>query len=220
MLMPLEEVGSLDWWMPRHERKLQEVRELKAAGRDPGIVFIGDSITEGWEDTGRAVWDQHYRQHHALDLGFSGDRTENLLWRLRHGEVDGISPPVAVLLIGTNNTGHRQDDPQATAAGIRRIVDELRQRLPRTRILLLAIFPRDEPQSPMRRINDRVNEIISGLDDGQHVFFLDLGESLTSPDGTLSRDVMPDLLHLSEKGYALWARAMAPMLDKLIDQAK
>jgi len=216
---PLAQVWSIEWWMPRHEKKLDEIRQLRAAGLSPQIVFIGDSITHGWEDRGKAVWERHYSNYNALDLGFSGDQTENVLWRLQHGEVDGIRPRVAVLMIGTNNTGNRQEDPVTTAAGVRRVVGELRQRLPDTRILLLAVFPRDEqPTGRLRQLNERVNGLIKGLDDGQHVHFLDINAALLNRDGTLSKDVMPDLLHPSEKGYALWAQAMEPTLQRLLSQ--
>jgi beta-glucosidase len=216
---PLAEVWSLDWWMPRHEQKLQQVRQLVAAGRGPKLVFIGDSITHGWEDGGKRVWEQHFAKYDAVDLGFSGDRTENVLWRLQHGELDGIKPKAVVMMIGTNNTGDRQEDPRTTAAGIKRLVDEIRGRLPDTKILMLAVFPRDEqPTSRLRQLNDRVNGLISGYADGRQVFFLNINESLANPDGTLSRDVMPDLLHLSEKGYGLWAKSIEPTLQKLLTQ--
>jgi lysophospholipase L1-like esterase len=214
---PLTLAWVLDWWMPRHEAKLKEIRKLKEAGKDPQIVFIGDSITEGWERSGLPVWKQYYEKYNAVDLGFGSDRTENVLWRLQHGEVDGIAPKVAVLLIGTNNTGSRQEDPKTTAAGIKRIIDELRQRLPQTKVLLLAIFPRGEqPADNLRRINERVNAIISGFDDGRHVFFLDINAALMNQDGTLFKDIMPDLLHPNEKGYEIWAQSMAPALRKLL----
>lgn len=215
--VPLLETWALDWWMPRHEQKLAELRAMKAAGQPPGIVFIGDSITQGWEKEGRAVWPEAFGRYHPLNLGYGGDRTENVLWRLQHGEIDGIAPKVAVLMIGTNNAGHRQEDPATTAAGIRRVVEELRTRLPDTRVLVLAVFPRDEkPGTHLRRLNDGVNARIAGLHDGRHVFFLDIGAALTEPDGTLSREVMPDLLHLSEQGYRRWARAIGPMLERLM----
>ena len=214
---PLEQVWSMDWWIPRHEQKLAEIADLRAAHVAPQVVFIGDSITHNWEKDGKAVWARHYAQYDALDLGFGGDHTENVLWRLQHGELDGYRPKVAVVMIGTNNTGDRQEDPRTTAAGIRRILDEIRERQPDTRILLLAVFPRDEqPTSPLRRLNDRVNAIIAGYADGQHVFFLDIGRFLTNPDGTLSRDVMPDLLHPDEKGYEIWATQMEPTLLQLL----
>ncbi|MED5619137.1 GDSL-type esterase/lipase family protein [Ideonella sp. BN130291] len=216
---PLTQVWSLEWWIPRHEKKLDEIRQLRAQGLQPEVIFIGDSITQGWEDAGKAVWERHYKRYNALDLGFGGDHTENVLWRLQHGEVHGIRPKVAVLMIGTNNTGDRQEDPATTAAGVKRIVEELRQRLPDTKILLLAVFPRDElPTGRMRRLNDRVNAQIAGLHDGQHVHFLNLNAALMNPDGTLSKDILPDLLHLSEKGYVLWAQSMEPTLRKLLSE--
>lgn len=214
---PLNEIWAVDWWMSRHEKKLQEARALRAGGTNAELVFIGDSITQGWEDAGRAAWEQHFARYHALDLGFGGDRTENVLWRLQHGELDGIRPKVAVLMVGTNNTGDRQEDPLTTAAGIKRLLAEIRQRLPGTRILLLAIFPRDEkPDSPLRQLNDRVNGIISAYADGESIFFLNINASLMNPDGTLSKDLLPDWLHLSQRGYDLWARSLAPTLQKLL----
>jgi beta-glucosidase len=217
--VPLTQVWALEWWMPRHEQKLREARELKQAARAPQLVFVGDSITQGWENAGKAVWQRHYAKYNALDLGFGGDHTENVLWRLQHGEVDGLAPKVAVLMIGTNNTGDRQEDPVTTAAGIKRLVEELRTRLPNTKVLLLAVFPRDEkPSSTLRQLNNRVNALIAGHADGRSVFFLDINHALMNPDGTLSKDVLPDLLHLSEKGYGLWAQAMNPTLQKLLSQ--
>jgi len=213
----LNESWSVDWWLPRHRTKLQEKDGLVAAGTPPELVFIGDSITEGWEKSGSPIWQRHYAPYHALDLGFGGDATENVLWRLQHGEIDGIAPKVAVLMIGTNNTGHRAEDPRTTAAGVRRLIDEIRHRLPSTKVLLLAIFPRGEkPDDAQRRLNERVNGIIAGDADGRDVVFLDIGKAFLDPDGRLSRDVMPDLLHPNEKGYAIWQRAMDAPLRRLL----
>jgi beta-glucosidase len=216
---PLEEVWSVDWWMPRHEQKLKLVREMVAAGHGPHVVFLGDSITQGWENAGQKAWEQHFARLDALDLGFGGDRTENVLWRLQHGELDGFKAKVVVLMIGTNNTGDRQEDPRTTAAGVKRLLEEIRSRQPQAKVLLLAVFPRDEqPTSRLRQINDRLNGLISGYADGRQVVFLNINESFTSADGTLSRDIMPDLLHPNEKGYALWAQAIDPMLKKLLSE--
>jgi beta-glucosidase len=215
----LNESWAVDWWLPRHEKKLEEKRRLVAAGTAPEIVFIGDSITEGWEKDGREVWQQHYARHHAMALGFGGDRTENVLWRLQHGEIDGLSPKAVVLMIGTNNTGHRAEDPRTTAAGIKRLLDEIRRRLPKTQVLLLAVFPRGEkPDDHLRQINARVNQAIAGYADGRAVHFLDINPALLNADGTLSKDVMPDLLHPSARGYAIWQRAMEPTLQKLLNR--
>lgn len=213
----LDESWAVDWWLPRHKEKLEEKRRLVEAGTPPQVVFIGDSITQGWEKDGREVWQRHYAQLNGLALGFGGDRTENVLWRLQHGEIDGIAPKVAVLMIGTNNTGHRSENPATTAAGIKRLVDEIRQRLPDTKLLLLAIFPRGEkPDDFQRGLNERVNKLIEGYADGRNVHFLNINAALLNADGSLGKDVMPDLLHPNEKGYGLWQRAMAPTLDKLL----
>ncbi len=218
---PLEESWSVDWWLPRHRAKLQEIHAHREAGRAIDIVFLGDSITEGWEKEGRAVWEREYAPQHALGLGFGGDKTENLLWRLEHGELDGMAPKVIVLLIGTNNSGNRQDDPQATAAGVRRVLDEIRQRQPAARVLLLAILPREaRPGGPLRALNERVNALISAYADGERIRFLDIGSHFTQPDGTLPPELMPDALHLSAKGYELWARALRPSLEALLPPAR
>jgi lysophospholipase L1-like esterase len=201
--------------MPMHRQKLQEKDRLIAAGTPPQVVFIGDSISQGWENAGRPVWQRHFAPLRALALGFGGDRTENVLWRLQQGEVDGLAPKVAVLMIGTNNAGPR--GPESTAAGVKHLLAELRQRLPSTQVLLLAIFPRGEkPDDYLRGVNERVNKLIAGYADGRSVHYLDINAALLNPDETLSKDVMPDLLHLSEKGYAIWQRAMAPTLQTLL----
>ncbi|RSZ56354.1 1,4-beta-D-glucan glucohydrolase [Massilia atriviolacea] len=213
----LNQSWSIDHWGPRHEAKKAEVKRRNAAGEKTQLVFIGDSITEGWEKTGAPVWQRYYSTYNALGLGFGGDHTENVLWRLQHGALDGLDPKVVVLMIGTNNTGDRREDPATTAAGIRRNIDEVRQRLPNAQILLLAIFPRSAgADHPLRRINDRVNTILSGFDDGRHIHFLDINRTFLTADGTLSREVMPDLLHLNEQSYDAWARAMEPALRRLM----
>lgn len=208
------------WWMPRHEEKLATIRQRQADKQNIDLVFIGDSITHFWETAGKKVWERQYAKYNALDLGFSADRTEHVLWRLQHGEVDGIHPKVAVLMIGTNNSGG-QREPKGTAAAIKRIIGELRQRLPHTKILVLGIFPRaDMPGTPVNRINDEINTILPGFADNRNIFFLNINRALLSADGTLSKDVMPDLLHPNEKGYEIWAADMAPELQRLMQSVK
>jgi lysophospholipase L1-like esterase len=211
----LNESWSVKWWTKRHQDKLALGKKL---GKSSQLLFIGDSITEGWEKSGAPVWQRNYQSLNALDLGFGGDRTENVLWRLQHGEVDGLDPQVIVLMLGTNNTGHRQEDPQTTAIGIKRNIDELQKRLPNSKILLLGIFPRGEKaDDPLRQINQRVNALIAGFADQQKIYYSDIGASFLQPDGSLSKDIMPDLLHPNEKGYQIWAEAMAPTLNKLLN---
>jgi len=201
------------WWMPRHEEKLKEKDDLKQVD----LLMVGDSITHGWEKTGKPVWDKFYGNRHPLNLGFSGDRTEHVIWRLQHGEVDGISPKLAVIMIGTNNTGHRQDPPAETAAGVRAILDELGRRSPSTKCLLLAIFPRGENRDDsLRKINAGINRLISKFADGKRVFYLDINDKFLEPDGTLTREIMPDLLHPNARGYKIWAEAIEPTVKRLI----
>jgi lysophospholipase L1-like esterase len=206
---------AVKWWLPRHEQKLKDLAKMG----DVDLLMIGDSITHGWENTGKQVWDQYYGDRKAFNLGFSGDRTEQVLWRLEHGAVKGISPKLAVVMIGTNNAGHRQDPAEETAAGIEAIVKDLRQRLPETKILLLGIFPRGEkPDDKLRRLNDETNETIARLADDEQVVYLDLSETFLDDEGLLPKSVMPDLLHPNEQGYQKWAAAMEPTIRKLMGE--
>jgi lysophospholipase L1-like esterase len=214
---PLNESWSLDWWMPRHEEKLAEIKRRKAAGEPTDLVFIGDSITHNWEKVDKTLWDQFWGRYHALNLGYGGDRTENVLWRLQHGEIDGIAPKAVVMMIGTNNNGQRHDAPETIFAGIKRDIQEVHKHLPHAKILLLAIFPRGEqPDDALRVTNDKVNAMLPKLADGKRVFFLNINKAFLAPDGTLSKDIFPDLLHPNGDGYKIWQREMQPALDKLM----
>jgi beta-glucosidase len=208
---PLTEPWAVEWWLPRHQEKL--------AARNPDIelVLIGDSITHGWENEGRAVWARHFADIDTLNLGFSGDRTENVLWRLQHGEVDGLAPQLVVLMIGTNNTGHRLDPPEAIAAGVSAILAELRSRLPDSHILLLAIFPRGATVDDPERTNNRAaNALLKTLAAEAGVEFADFNAAFLQDDGRLSQSIMPDLLHPAPAGYELWAEQLRPWVDRYV----
>jgi lysophospholipase L1-like esterase len=201
---------SIALWNERHDAL---VKRAKAGKVD--LLFLGDSITEGWQDND--VWQSHYGRRSAACFGIGGDAAENLIWRMENGELEGIAPRVVVVLIGTNNLGLRKDPPDAVARKITAVVATVRRRLPAARVLLLAIFPRGaEPGSEMRAGIARVNEQIARLDDGKAVRFLDLGPRLTNPNRSISKEVMPDLVHLSEKGYAIWADGMEPLLTEMM----
>ncbi len=200
------------WWSERHTQKLKA-----SQGKSVDLLMIGDSITHGWEGRGKKVWQQYYAKRNAFNIGYSGDRTEHVIWRLQHGEIDAISPQLAVVMIGTNNTGHRQDPPQETAAGIKHILAELKQRKPKMKVLLLAIFPRGATaDDKLRKINVSINEHIKEYADGKRVFFLDLNSAFLDDRGRLPKSVMPDLLHPHEAGYRTWAKAMEPTIQKLL----
>jgi lysophospholipase L1-like esterase len=201
-----------NWWQERHESKAIEAKKNKW-----DIIFLGDSITHSWETAGKKTWNKYYQKRRALNLGFSGDRTEHVLWRLDNGEFEEVQPKVVVLMIGTNNTGHRKDPPKAIAAGVEKIIERINTKSPTTKILLLAIFPRSEKVSdPQRKNNDRANALIKQLTKKDGVTYLDINERFLLPDGTLSKEIMPDLLHPKQKGYAIWAEAIEPSLRELL----
>lgn len=197
------------WWLPRHEEKLAE----KSAMERVDLVFLGDSITQAWEKEGADVWQTFYQPRNALNLGFNGDKTENVLWRLAHGEVDNIAPKLLVLLIGTNNAGHRMDKAEDTALGVKQILSVLAEKLPKTKVLLLAIFPRSaKPTQKLRKLNDEVNQIICTYADDKRVFFRDINSVFLDKDGCLTSDVMNDFLHPNASQYQVFAEAIEPYI--------
>jgi lysophospholipase L1-like esterase len=213
-------------WMKRHE----SFNVISKAGEAP-LVFLGDSITQGWGGKGKATWEKHWAPLKAANFGIGGDRTEHVLWRLQNGNFQGLKPKLVVLMIGTNNTGH-VGRPQAeiggakyhssaehTASGVKAILDHLRAKLPETKVLVLGIFPRGEkPADGMRKQNEATNALIAKFADNQHVFYKDISQTFLTADGTLTREIMPDLLHLSEKGYDMWAEAILPDVKKHMGQ--
>jgi len=204
--------NNLKWWAER-----QEAKNALARSNQFDLLFIGDSITQGWEGGGKAVWQSHYGERNALNLGFSGDRTEHVIWRLNNGNLrEQRGAKVAVVMIGTNNTGHSQQDPYETAEGVERILSILRARCPDTQVLLLGVFPRGPtPTDPGRLLNVSINNRIARLADGDRVHYLDISDAFLTPDGTLPKDIMPDALHPGQRGYELWAEAIEPKLVEL-----
>lgn len=198
------------WWVERHA---QCVEITKAGGVE--LAFLGDSITQGWE--GQPAWEKQFAPLKAANFGFSGDRTEHVLWRLAHGELVGLTPKVIVMMIGTNNVGHDASNPQQTADGVKAIVATLRAKIPDAKILLLGIFPRDEkPDGALRKQVAEATSLFKDAADGQQVHFLDLGSKFLNEDGTASKEIMPDFLHLSPKGYDIWAEAISPKIAELM----
>ena len=184
------------------------------------LIFIGDSITQGWEGKGAApIWEKHFGKYKPMNAGIGGDRTQHVIWRLENGNIKGITPKVAVLMIGTNNSG--SNTSEAIAKGIAAIVSKLRHELPETKVLLLGIFPRGLNKDDVRRtVNEGANAIVSKLDDGKNIFYLDIGPKFLEADGTLTKEIMPDLLHLSPKGYEIWATSIDGKLAELLGEKK
>jgi beta-glucosidase len=170
-----------EWWMPRHERVLERVAEGNV-----DLIMIGDSITHGWEEDSEALWDQYYAPRNAVNMGFSGDRTQHVLWRI--------------------------------ADGIKAICAKMRTKLPKTKILILAIFPRGKVSSPPRAKNAKASELASEIADGKKIYYLDINDHFLDDDGTLPKDVMPDLLHPNTNGYRIWAEAVEPTIANLMGE--
>jgi N-acetylglucosamine-6-sulfatase len=211
--------------VPRPEPALQTRHAQFNAISQKGeaeLVFLGDSITQGWEGAGKQVWEQKWAPLKAANFGIGGDRTEHVLWRLEHGNFDGLKPKAIVLMIGTNNTGHQKPDgyqcpAQQTADGVKAILGKLKAKCPDAKVLLLAIFPRGaDANDAFRKQNEATNALIKSYADDKTVFFMDLGQKFLQPDGTLSAEIMPDRLHLSEKGYEIWAEAIEAKVKELM----
>ena len=204
----------------RHKQFLKIV-----AKGDADVIFLGDSITQGWEGAGKKMWAEHFAPLKAVNLGIGGDQTGHVLWRITEGkELEPINPKVAVMMIGTNNTGRHS--AEEIAGGIKAIVQELRRQKPEMKILLLGVFPRSGPGvskedqvCPADKLQPKIkaiNDIIAKLDDGKHVFYKDIGSKFLDEKGGLPRKIMPDLLHLSPAGYEIWANAIKDDVQKLL----
>ncbi len=187
--------------------------------KDSGIqlVFLGDSITDFWQNRGKAVWDEFYAKHDAADFGVSGEHTEHTLGHLAGGILNGLNPKAVVIMIGTNNIGHIADErPEWTADGIKKIVKTVREKLPDAKVLLLGVFPREGKESRHRKQIEEINSIISKLDDGKQTRYLDLTAKFTDANGEIPKAIMPDGLHPNAAGYKIWAEAMQPLLGELM----
>jgi lysophospholipase L1-like esterase len=203
------------WWLGRHQAINKNA--VKGGAR---IAFVGDSITQGWEGAGAKVWTEFYAPYQAINLGIGGDRTEHVLYRLRNGNLKNQAPEVAVVMIGTNNSG--ANTSEEIALGVQAIVAELLTTLPETKVLLLATFPRGaDDNNKLRKVNQTSNGLLQiWSEDFPRVHYLDINAAMLSKDGTLSKGIMPDLLHPNTKGYQIWADAMAPKLEELLSAQK
>ena len=225
-------IGRMDlpWWRARHEAVLRRVRQGHV-----DLVFLGDSITQDWERHGppafmdfHPIWNRFYGDRNAINLGFNGDTTASVLWRIQHGELDGIDPKVVVLLIGANNLGRVHWPAQDTVAGINAIIDELGRRLPRAKILLIGVLP-SERSAWVTQTTYAINQALAQrYAHDPKVTYLDIGwvfikdgrvdrslffDPLTKPDGAP--------LHPTAQGQERMAEAIEPTLSRLMgDRSK
>ena len=201
-----------DGWKRRQASFNEKVKEV---GKKSQLIFIGDSITQGWEGAGKEIWADRYAKFDAINLGIGGDRTQHVLYRLENGNLEGLSPKAAVVMIGTNNSNGEDNTAEQIAEGVRAIVQKLRSELPSTKILLVPIFPRGENVNPQRGKINQANQIIQKLADGENILWVDFGHKFIDENGRIPRDIMPDYLHLSPKGYEIWADSIKEPLAQI-----
>ena len=204
--------------VPQFQAKHEANKEVAAQG-NAEVLFMGDSITDFWRNAegpyaGKAVLDKYFGQWKVANFGIAGDTTQGVLYRLQNGEGQGFKPRAIMLMIGTNNTA--RNTAAEIAEGVGAVVLELQKDFPQAKILLLGIFPRGRPNDPVRATIAEINRTIAKLDDGKRVQYLDIGAKFLSADGTISNDVMSDLLHPTPKGYEIWAQAVQEPLTKLM----
>jgi lysophospholipase L1-like esterase len=202
---------------------------LARAKQPMDILFLGDSITEGWIKAPH-VWNMFYGMHRPANFGIGGDQTQHVIWRIENGELNGVKPKVVVLMLGTNNTSPTGNTAEEIAAADKKIVEMIRAKIPTTKVLLLAIFPRGARKDNQGKVTpdaiteanrkqqliDSANAMLAKLDDGKNVRFLDIGEKFLGQDGKIPWTIMPDQLHPTAAGYQLWAEAMQPLLEQMM----
>jgi lysophospholipase L1-like esterase len=213
--LPVKPVGSATKprsgggsWMKLHE---SYVRRAKKG--DINVIFFGDSITFGFSGHGFVG---RYGQLQAVDFGINGDRTENVLWRVNNGEMEGLSPKLVVLLIGTNNLANNYTN-QDVADGVGAIIQAIQAKSPATKILLLGIFPRWNDAEFREKIK-QTNSLIARLADGQRVRYLDIGDKFLDKDGKLTKEIAGDFTHPTHRGYEIWAKNMDPVLYEMLGE--
>lgn len=200
-----------DWWKGRQAELNQQVKDH---GAEAQVLFIGDSITQGWEGEGKEVWAHYYSPRHAINLGIGGDRTEHVLWRFEHGNLDGVHPKLAVVMIGTNNSG--ENSPGEIVDGVTAIVKALRAKLPDTMVLLLGIFPRGEQFNDQRGRLLQINQVLHRLADNQSVYWADFGFKFVADNGSIPKAMMPDFLHLTPAAYQIWAESIEERVSQIV----
>ncbi len=201
------------WWRGQYQRINNDIKKLDGK---IDLVLVGDSITARW---GGESWKKHWGSYRAVNMGIGGDRTQNVLWRLDHGQLDGYKARVFVVMIGTNNLWDKKADPAEVADGIKAILDRIKAKQPQANILLLSIFPRGEKPNSGRDKITAVNNLISKFEGGQ-VSYMDISAKFLEADGTISKEVMNDSLHLAGKGFDIWAEAINDKVKELMNEAE
>lgn len=202
-----------EWWFERHAKKIGEFKK-----ENVDLMMIGDSITHNFESVGKEVWDKHFVSRNAINLGFGGDRTNHVLWRLDHLPKRKESPKAAVVMIGTNNICWGSDQPREAALGVQAIAKKLHMDYPDMKILVLGVFPRrrklDHPhRKQVMELNAALPSLLKTI---PNVSFKDIGDQFLDENGFLSEEMMPDTTHPSAKGHEIWASAISENLKEML----
>ncbi len=201
------------WWNGNYENIN---KDIKALGPDIDLCFVGDSITARWRGK-ENNWSKYWGEYKAANLGIGGDGTQHVLWRLQNGQLDGYKAKIFVVLIGTNNLWGKDSKPADAAAGVKVILDEIQKKQPQAKILLLSLLPVGEKPNPGRDSRAAVNEIIKKYAN-ESIIYMDIATQFLQPDNTISKDDMHDFLHLSPKGYEMWAKAITPKIKEILSK--
>lgn len=214
-VIPEKRTIEYDWMSVKTWDSMHAEDVLVAQQDQVDVLFIGDSITAGWN---QKIWDENFAPLKAANFGIGGDHTGNLLWRLQHGAIGNLQPKLIVLLIGVNNFGHLNETPRQVAVGITKVVEQLRLAWPNSKILLNGVFPFEQQASSPARIKvKQLNRSIKKLADHKFVFYKDYGRLMLDKDGFISPEIMADFLHPTAKGYQLWAEALGPDIAELLN---
>ncbi len=199
------------WWNGNCARIDSDIKKMEGK---MDVAFVGDSITARWR--GSENWTKHWGAYRAVNLGIGGDQTQHVLWRLQNGELDGYKAKLFVVMIGTNNMWAKDADPAHAAAGVKAVIDLIQSKQPQAKILLMSLLPTGEKSNPGREKRMAVNQLIAKFSGGS-VEYMDISAKYLEADGTISKEVMHDFLHLAPKGYDIWAEAISSKVKAIVN---
>ncbi len=202
------------WWNGQCSRIDKDIAKMDGK---IDLVFVGDSITARWRDSEN--WKGHWGGYNAINMGIGGDQTQHALWRLQNGDLDGYKAKMFVVLIGTNNMWANDADPANAAAGVKAVIDLIQAKQPQAKILLLSLLPLGDKPNPGREKRMEVNKLISKFAGG-NVEYMDISAKFLEADGTISKEVMHDHLHLAPKGFDIWADAISGKVKEIVGEKK
>ena len=206
------------WWANRFLSRHMQIEKVK--GKSVDVVLLGDSIMHFWEWKHPESWKKFTANRTALNLGYGGDRTQHVLWRIAHGELDGYEAKCIVLMIGTNNNSSKDTKPENVAGAIELIVSKIREKQPNAKIVLHPIFPRGKSAESVRHVeararNDKTNALLKQFADRDgKIVWIDFNDKLVDATGWVPASIMRDEIHPTAEGYEIWMEALAPVLGK------